>query len=83
MQDAVYQMAHSFEGAGPVFNVVPITDRTVWRLSKAGALQSYSAKSFYLPVPDAKEIISRRVDFLKIKVKAEPKRRQSLFEKGG
>jgi hypothetical protein len=83
IQDAVYQMAHSFEGAAPVFNVVPITDRTVWRLSKAGALQSYSAKSFYLPVPDAKEIISRRVDFLKIKVKAEPKAAKAYFSKKG
>lgn len=83
VQDAVYQMAHSFEGAAPVFNVVPITDRTVWRLSKAGALQSYSAKSFYLPVPDAKEIISRRVDFLKIKLKAEPKAAKAYFSNKG
>jgi hypothetical protein len=83
IQDAVYQMAHSFESASPVFNVVPITDRTVWRLSKAGALQSYSARSFYLPVPDAKEIISRRVDFLKTKVEAEPKAAKSYFSKRG
>lgn len=83
VQDAVYQMAHSFEGAAPVFNIVPITDRTVWRLSKAGALQSYSAKSFYLPVPDAKEIISRRVDFLKIKLKAEPKAAKAYFSNKG
>ena len=63
IQDMVYQMAHSLESAAPIFNIVPITDRTVWRLSKAGALQSYSSRSFYLPVPEAKEIISRRVDF--------------------
>lgn len=83
IQDAVYQMAHSFESAAPVFNVVPITDRTVWRLSKAGALQSYSAHSFYLPVPEAKEIIQRRVNFLKSKVKAEPKAAESYFSKLG
>jgi hypothetical protein len=51
IQDAVYQLAHSLESAAPVFNIVPITDRTVWRLSKAGALQSYSARSFYLGSP--------------------------------
>lgn len=83
IQDMVYQMAHSYESAAPVFNIVPITDRTVWRLSKAGALQSYSARSFYLPVPDAKEIISRRVDFLKMKVQAEPKAAKSYFSKRG
>jgi hypothetical protein len=83
IQDAVYQLAHSLESAAPVFNVVPITDRTVWRLSKAGALQSYTARSFYLPVPDAKEIISRRVEFLKGKVQAEPKAAQSYFSARG
>ncbi len=83
IQDLVYQMAHSLESAAPVFNVVPITDRTVWRLSKAGALQSYSAHSFYLPVPDAKEIISRRVEFLKSKVESEPKAAKSYFSKLG
>lgn len=83
VQDTVYQLAHSLESAAPVFNIVPITDRTVWRLSKAGALQSYSAKSFYLPVPDAKEIISRRVNFLKGKVKDEPKAAESYFSRRG
>jgi hypothetical protein len=83
IQDAVYQMAHSFESAASVFNIVPITDRTVWRLSKAGALQSYSSRSFYLPVPEAKEIIARRVDFLKLKVKGEPNATKSYFSKMG
>jgi hypothetical protein len=83
IQDMVYQAAHSFESAAPVFNVVPITDRTVWRLSKAGALQSYSANNFYLPTAEAKEIISRRVEFLKSKVRAEPGAPQSYFSKLG
>ncbi|MGU3454352.1 MULTISPECIES: ATP-binding protein [unclassified Methylobacterium] len=83
VQDAVYQLAHSLESAAPVFNIVPITDRTVWRLSKAGALQSYASKSFYLPVPEAKEIISRRVAFLKGKLKAEPKAAKSYFSRKG
>ncbi|MDP2367236.1 ATP-binding protein [Rhodoferax sp.] len=83
IQDRVYQMAHSYESAAPVFNVVPITDRTVWRLSKAGALQSYSARNFYLPVPDAKAIIARRVEFLKLKVQSEPNAAKSYFSKRG
>lgn len=83
IQDQVYQLAHSYESAASVFNVVPITDRTVWRLSNVGALQSYSAKSFYLPVPDAKEIISRRVEFLKSKVQAEPVAAKSYFSRRG
>lgn len=83
VQDAVYQLAHSLESAAPVFNIVPITDRTIWRLSKAGALQSYAAKSFYLPVPEAKEIISRRVKFLQSKLGAEPSSARNYFSRKG
>lgn len=83
VQDAVYQLAHSLESAAPVFNIVPITDRTIWRLSKAGALQSYAAKSFYLPVPEAKEIISRRVKFLQSKLGAEPASARAYFSRKG
>ena len=37
-------------------------------LDRTAQLQSYAAKSFFLPVPDAKEIIARRVNFLKNKL---------------
>lgn len=83
IQDMVYQLAHSYESAGVVFNIVPITDRTVWRLSKDGALQSYSSRSFYLPVPEAKEIIAKRVDFLKAKVNAPAEAAKSYFSRLG
>src|SRR5260370_28894915 len=79
----VYQLAHSYESAGVVFNVVPITDRTVWRLSKDGALQSYSSRSFYLPVPEARDIISKRVEFLKAKVNAPVEAAKSYFSRLG
>jgi hypothetical protein len=83
IQDMVYQLAHSLESAGVVFNIVPITDRTVWRLSKDGALQSYSSRSFYLPVPEAKEIIFRRVQFLKSKVSAPADAAKTYFSRRG
>lgn len=83
VQDMVYQLAHSLESAGVVFNIVPITDRTVWRLSKDGALQSYTSRSFYLPVPEAKEIIRRRVQFLKGKVNAPPDAAKVYFSRLG
>jgi predicted type IV restriction endonuclease len=82
VQDRVYQLAHSLESTAPVFIIVPITDRTVWRLSKAGALQSYAAKSFFLPVPDAKEIIARRVNFLKNKLEVEKGAKHYFSRKG-
>lgn len=83
IQDKVYQLAHSLESAAPIFNIVPITDRSVWRLSKAGALQSYTSRSFYLPVPDAKQIISRRVTFIKKKLKGERPTTEAYFSKRG
>lgn len=83
IQDKIYQLAHSLESASSVFIIVPITDRTVWRLSKAGALQSYAAKSFYLPVPEAKEILSRRVRFVKEKINFEKANNSSYFSKKG
>lgn len=83
IQDTVYQLAHSLESATSVFIIVPITDRTVWRLSKAGALQSYMSKSFYLPVPEAKEILSRRVRFVKEKIVLEKANNSSYFSKKG
>lgn len=83
IQDSVYQLAHSLESAASVFIIVPITDRTVWRLSKVGALQSYTSKSFYLPVPEAKEIFSRRVKFVKEKINIEKVHNSAYFSKKG
>lgn len=83
IQDRVYQLAHSLESAAPIFNIVPITDRSVWRLSKAGALQSYTSRSFYLPVPDAKQIISKRVTFIKKKLRGEKPATEAYFSKRG
>jgi hypothetical protein len=83
IQDKVYQLAHSLESAAPIFNIVPITDRSIWRMSKAGALQSYTSRSFYLPVPDAKEIISRRVSFIKKKLDTEKSSSEAYFSRRG
>lgn len=67
-QDAVFQYAYSLHQEVLSVVVVPITDRTIWRLSKAGALQSYSAKTFYLPVPSTKDVLEKRVLFIKRKL---------------
>lgn len=83
VQDQVYQLAHSLGVATPILNIVPITDRTVWRLGKSGALQSYAARSFYLPVPEAKQIIARRVTFVKSKLERESTSSGTYFSAKG
>lgn len=83
VQDAIFQLANSFSSTSPVLNIVPITDRTVWRLAKVGALQSYSATSFYLPVPEAKEILRKRIAFVKSQLNEDPELAKSYFSKRG
>jgi hypothetical protein len=52
-------------------------------MAKAGALQSYPAKTFYLPVPEAKHILAKRVSFVKLKLKAEPAAAREYFSRKG
>lgn len=65
VQQAVFQYANAvFEDVKVCFLIVPITDQTVWQLSKSGPLQSYHAKAFFLPVPSTKEVLEKRIRFL-------------------
>jgi energy-coupling factor transporter ATP-binding protein EcfA2 len=78
-QESVFQYAQSINRAVHSFIICPITDRTVWQLSKAGPFQSYHTHSFYLPVPQAKEILKKRVWYLKNKVDEETKKEKKDY----
>jgi hypothetical protein len=83
-QDAVFQYAYALYKAVTLsVVVVPITDRTIWRLSKAGALQSYSAKTFYLPVPAAKSVLEKRIQFIRKKLAEGPDQSRQYFSSRG
>ncbi|WLQ17077.1 hypothetical protein O5O45_14245 [Hahella aquimaris] len=69
-QEKVFQYAQSINKNSPSFIICPITDKTVWQLSKSGPLQSFDSHAFYLPVPQSKEILRKRVSYLHKKVKA-------------
>jgi hypothetical protein len=62
--------------------VMPITDRSLWRLSKAGPLQTYSSKMFYLPVPPTKEVLEKRVAYLKRIIEEDKDKHNYFFAKG-
>ena len=64
-QDNVFQYGQSIFRRVFSFVICPITDRTVWQLAKHGPLQSYATTSFFLPVPAMKEVLAKRVNFLK------------------
>ena len=82
-QDAVFQYAYSLYRAILSVVIVPITDRTIWRLSNAGALQSYPAKMFYLPVPSTKSVLEKRVLFIKRKVEEGVDKSRQYFTSRG
>ena len=64
-QEQVFQFAQSIHSAVFSFMICPITDRTIWQLSKSGPFQSYDTTAFYLPVPSTKDVLKKRVSYLK------------------
>jgi len=82
-QEAVFQYAQSLHRSVFSFVICPITDRTLWRLSKEGPFQSYESASFYLPVPSTKSVLAKRVQFIKERLSAgESESKQYFTEKG-
>ena len=72
IQQRVFQYANAvFEEVKSAFLIIPITDRTVWQLSKEGPLQSYKSKSFYLPVPSTKKILEKRIQYVGKEIEAQ------------
>ena len=83
-QETVFQCAQSiFTRIDYGFFICPITDKSIWQLSKSGPFQSYPTKQFFLPPPKAGEILQKRVNFLKEKIREQKKQPTSYFlEKG-
>ena len=82
-QERVFQYGYALYRATISFIIVPITDRTVWQLGKSGPLQSYSTKQFYLPVPPMKEILERRVAYLRMRSSKEKPETGKYFSSRG
>ena len=82
-QEQVFQFAQSFFRKVLSFVICPITDRTIWQLSKQGPLQSYVTTQFYLPVPSTKEVLRKRIDFIKEKLDGDQTQSGEYFLKKG
>lgn len=65
IQDMVFQYAIGISSNVASFLICPVTDTTVWSLSKAGPLQSFHSRAFFLPVPSLREVFSKRLEVLK------------------
>jgi energy-coupling factor transporter ATP-binding protein EcfA2 len=70
VQEAVFQYAQAIHRQIFSLVVLPITDQTMWQLGKSGPLQSYGSKSFYLPIPSTKDVIRKRLTFVREKLSA-------------
>ena len=67
-QEKVFQYAQSIHREVLSFIICPITDRTIWQLSKSGPLQSYNSTALYLPVPSTREVLQKRISYLNVKL---------------
>ncbi len=82
-QEAVFVYAQAIHRGSFSFVICPITDRTIWQLSKSGPLQSYDVKAFYLPIPSTKDILERRLQFINSKTAIPSAQNQQYFLKKG
>ena len=81
-QECVFQYAQSIFRSVLSFIICPITDRTIWQLSKSGPFQSYETTAFYLPVPSTHEVLSKRIDFIREKLADDVHAKQYFVGRG-
>jgi hypothetical protein len=72
-QERVFQYARSIYESELCLVIMPITDRTSWQLSHEGALCSFENVSLFLPTPEPKKVLMKRVEFLEMKLAEEKK----------
>lgn len=82
-QERVFQFAQSVYRQVLAFIICPITDRTIWQLSKSGPLQSYDTTPFYLPIPSTKDVLSKRIDFIRAKIDTDKQEKGEYFTERG
>ncbi|MBB3343184.1 AAA family ATPase [Luteimonas sp. RC10] len=83
-QDIVFQYAVGISSSVASFLICPVTDTTVWSLSKAGPLQSFHSRAFFLPVPSLKDVFAKRLHVLKSELRKpeDAKPQSALVGKG-
>jgi energy-coupling factor transporter ATP-binding protein EcfA2 len=72
-QEKIFQYARSIYESELCLIIMPITDRTSWQLSREGALRSFENESLYLPTPEPKVILQKRITYFEEKLKEEKK----------
>ncbi len=47
----------------------PVTDKSAWSFSRTDIYGIYKSRSFFLPTPSPKDVFSKRINFLKMRLK--------------
>jgi energy-coupling factor transporter ATP-binding protein EcfA2 len=83
-QDKVFQYAVGISTNVASFLVCPVTDTTVWSLSKAGPLQSFHSRAFFLPVPSLRDVFAKRLEVLQkeLNVQGDGKGKSAMVGQG-
>jgi len=70
-QTSIFQLSQSLRRfAKHALVVFPITDKTAWRFKRSDIFGIYRSKSFFLPTPSPRDVFSKRVEYLRNKVRA-------------
>jgi hypothetical protein len=73
-QERAFQYARSIYENELCLVVIPITDRTSWQLSREGALRSFENETLFLPNPQPKTILQKRIEFIEERLMEEKKK---------
>ncbi|UWR63276.1 cold shock domain-containing protein [Phaeobacter inhibens] len=73
-KESVFQLSQALRRhAKHALIIFPITDKSAWALSKRDIFGIYSSKSFFLPTPSPRDVLRKRIDFLREKIDEFPK----------
>lgn len=65
-REVVYQYFQSLKrSCSFALLIIPMTDQTAWTFMRSKIYNVYSSKSFFLPTPSPKEVLRKRIDYLK------------------
>lgn len=65
--------------AGHCLLIFPATDRSAWTFSKSDIFNIYSSRSFFLPTPPPREVLRKRVEYIKNKISQTPQVKRSAY----
>jgi cold shock CspA family protein/Txe/YoeB family toxin of Txe-Axe toxin-antitoxin module len=64
-QEAVFEWSQTLKRQISLCLVlIPVSDRTIWRMSRDGPLRVKDGKIFYLPTPSTKDVLQKRIAYL-------------------